>query len=71
MADILHEQLVSIERKSYHLALLQNHRGRFARLTEYGNGKRVAVVIPCAGLPEVERILSAMIQADADAEAIR
>jgi hypothetical protein len=66
---VLFEKLIAVERKVYHIALCQNSRGRFARITEQGNGKRIAIVIPSPGLPEVERILSGMIQADAEAPA--
>jgi len=58
---------VKIERKTYHLALCLNHRGRFARITESGRvQQRIAIVIPSGGLADLERILARMIQADAE-----
>ncbi len=64
--EFLFEKLIGIERKTYQLALMQNHRGRFARLTECGNDRRAAIVIPAGGLVDVARILDAMIQADTE-----
>jgi hypothetical protein len=37
-----------------------------AQLTESGNDRRVEIVIPSGGLADVERILSAMIQSNAE-----
>jgi hypothetical protein len=67
----LFESAITVERKTYFFALCENHLGRYVRITESSGtyGRRNAIVIPSGGLADIDRILNAMIQADAEAPA--
>jgi hypothetical protein len=69
--ETLFESEITVERKCYRFALCENHLGRYVRITESSgpNGRRNAIVIPCGGLADIDRILNAMIQADSEAPA--
>ena len=56
------EQL-QIERKHFTLALKENPRGRFLRITEDVRGRRDKIIIPAPGLPEFRRVLDDMVKA--------
>ncbi len=66
--ETLFESEITVERKSYRFALCANHLGRYVRITESSGpyGRRNAIVIPSGGLADIDRILNAMIQADAE-----
>jgi len=51
---------VQIERKTFFFALIENHLGRFLRITEEVPERRNAIVVPASGLEDFGRILSEM-----------
>jgi hypothetical protein len=63
---MLKELFVQVERKLFVLALKQNERGRFLRLTEEANNRQTTIIIPSAGLEEVHQALGEMIAASGD-----
>ena len=60
----LKEMFVQVERKVFAVALKQNERGRFLRLTEEVNGRFTTLIIPVTGLEEVHQVLGEMIAAN-------
>ena len=60
---MLKELFVQVERKLFVLALKQNERGRFLRLTEEANNRHTTVIIPSTGLQELHQALGEMIAA--------
>jgi len=63
--DTLSAGRVEIERKSFTLALKENPRGRFLRITETCGTKRATIIIPATGLKEFQKVLADLIAADA------
>jgi hypothetical protein len=59
----LKELFVQVERKLFVLALKQNERGRFLRLTEEANNRHTTVIIPGTGLEELHQALGEIIAA--------
>lgn len=64
--DTLASGLVDIERKTFAVALKDNPRGRFLRITEKNGTRHATIIIPSTGLKEFQQVLADMIQADAD-----
>jgi hypothetical protein len=62
--DTLKSGLIHIERKSFHLTLKENPRGRFLRITEEVGGKRNTIIIPSTGLAEFKKLLDEMVGAE-------
>jgi hypothetical protein len=62
---MLKELFVQVERKLFVLALKQNERGRFLRLTEENNDRYTTLIIPSTGLEELHQALGEMIAASA------
>jgi len=60
---MLKELFVQVEHKLFVLALKQNERGRFLRLTEEANNRHTTVIIPSTGLQELHQALGEMIAA--------
>jgi hypothetical protein len=60
---LLKELFVQVERKLFVLALKQNERGRFLRLTEEGHARQTTVIIPGTGLEDLHKALGEMIAA--------
>ncbi len=54
---------VVIERKTFHLELRENARGRFLRITEEVAGRRDTIIVPATGLRDLRDALDAMLQA--------
>ncbi len=54
---------VQIERKSFVLALKENARGRFLRITEDVGGRRDTIIVPSTGLDEFLDIVELMVEA--------
>jgi len=54
---------IQIERKTFVLALKENSRGRFLRITEDVGGRRDTIIIPAPGLEEFKKLLEEMLQA--------
>jgi hypothetical protein len=57
---------IQIERKTFVLALKENPRGRFLRITEDVGGRRDTIIIPAPGLEEFRKLLDEMVQASAE-----
>jgi hypothetical protein len=57
---------IQIERKTFVLALKENSRGRFLRITEDVGGRRDTVIIPAPGLEEFRALLDEIIKAAAE-----
>jgi hypothetical protein len=61
--DTLKSSKIQIERKTFVLALKENARGRFLRITEDVGGRRDTIIIPAPGLEDFSKVLAEMIQA--------
>lgn len=57
---------IQIERKTFVLALKQNPRGRFLRITEDVNGRRDTIIIPAPGLEDFRRLIDDMVRISAE-----
>jgi hypothetical protein len=57
---------IQIERKTFVLALKENPRGRFLRVTEDVAGRRDTIIIPAPGLEEFRTALDDMVKAAAE-----
>jgi hypothetical protein len=64
--DTLKSAKIQIERKTFVLALKENPRGRFLRITEDVGGRRDTIIIPAPGLEEFRKVLDEMVQAAAE-----
>ena len=62
----LKEMFVQVEHKVFSIALKQNEKGRFLRMTEEVNERFATIIIPITGLAEVHQVLGEMIAANAD-----
>jgi len=58
----LKSQSIQIERKTIHLSVRENARGRFLRITEEVDGRYNSVVIPATGLEGFKKLVSEMIE---------
>jgi hypothetical protein len=66
--DTLKALEMQIERKFFQLALKENTRGRFLRITEEG-GRRNSIIIPASGLEDFRRTLGEMVKASGESPA--
>jgi hypothetical protein len=64
--DTLKSAKIQIERKTFVLALKENPRGRFLRITEDVGGRRDTIIIPAPGLEEFRALLDEMVKAAAE-----
>ena len=64
--DTLKSAKIQIERKTFVLALKENNRGRFLRITEDVGGRRDTIIIPAPGLEDFRKLLDEMVQASND-----
>jgi hypothetical protein len=55
---------IQIERKTFHMALKENLRGRLLRITEQKGHIRETIIIPATGLKDFQRLLAEMIAED-------
>jgi hypothetical protein len=62
------ERQVVVERKTFFIALKENHQGRFCRITEEVAGRRNAIILPLGGLADLAKTLTEMTSALAAAE---
>jgi hypothetical protein len=53
---------IQIERKTFTVALKENHRGRFVRITETSGGRYTNIVIPASGLEEFSEVISTIVR---------
>jgi hypothetical protein len=61
--DTIKSSKIQIERKTFVLALKENSRGRFLRITEDVGGRRDTIIIPAPGLEEFVKLLEEMVVA--------
>jgi len=61
--DTLKSEKLQIERKTFVIALKQNPRGRFVRITEDVGGRRDTIIVPASGLREFQRAFEEMVRA--------
>ena len=59
-------QEFQVERKTIRLALKENVRGRFLRITETVGGKHDTIIIPDTGLVELAKALADIMQASSE-----
>jgi hypothetical protein len=64
--DTLRSAKIQIERKTFVLALKENPRGRFLRITEDVGGRRDTIIIPAPGLEDFSKVLDEMVKAAAE-----
>lgn len=60
--ESLRTERIQIERKAFVLALKENPRGRFLRITEDVGGRRDSIIIPATGLEELKRAIDEMVK---------
>jgi hypothetical protein len=60
--ETLKSEKLHIERKTFLLALKQNPRGRFLRITEDVGGRRDTIIIPAPGLEEFVNAIKDMVK---------
>lgn len=51
---------VVVERKQFTVALRENHRGKYLRITEENNGRFNTIVIPAGDLAALAKFVSAL-----------
>ena len=61
--NTLKEVYIQVERKTFRLALKENVRGRFVRLTESTNGRMNSIIIPSTGLHELQTVVNELVKA--------
>ena len=61
--DTIKSSKIQIERKTFILALKENARGRFLRITEDVGGRRDTIIVPAPGLEDFVKLLEEMVQA--------
>ena len=64
--ETLKSAKIQIERKTFVLALKENPRGRFLRITEDVGGRRDTVIIPAPGLEDSRKLVDEMVKASAE-----
>lgn len=64
--DTLAGGMVDIERKTFSIALKDNPRGRFLRITEKNGTRHATIIIPSTGLKEFQKVLADMVKADGE-----
>jgi hypothetical protein len=64
--DTIRTEKIQIERKTFVLALKENPRGRFLRITEDVNGRRDTIIIPSTGLEEFKQLFDEMVKTAAE-----
>jgi len=67
--ETLKTDKIQIERKTFVLALKENPRGRFLRITEDVNGRRDTIIVPATGLEDFKRLVEDMTKASAETPA--
>ena len=64
--ETLKTDKIQIERKTFLLALKENPRGRFLRITEEVGGRRDTIIIPAPGLEEFKKLVDEMVKLSAE-----
>jgi hypothetical protein len=65
--ETLKTDKIQIERKTFVIALKENPRGRFLRITEDVGGRRDTIILPATGLSEFKRVVDEMVRASESA----
>jgi hypothetical protein len=61
--DTIKTEKIQIERKTFVIALKENPRGRFLRITEDVGGRRDTIIIPSTGLADFKKVIDEMVRA--------
>jgi hypothetical protein len=61
--DTIRTEKIQIERKTFVIALKENPRGRFLRITEDVGGRRDTIIIPSTGLADFKKVIDEMVRA--------
>ena len=61
--DTIKTEKIQVERKTFVLALKENPRGRFLRITEDVAGRHDTIIIPSTGLADFKRVVDEMVRA--------
>ena len=64
--ETLKTERLQIERKLFVLALKENPRGRFLRITEDASGRRDSIIVPATGLEEFRQMIEDMAKVSAE-----
>lgn len=64
--DTLESREIQVERKHFHMALKENPRGRFLRITETVGTKINTIIIPAPGLRDFQKVLEEMVRTSAE-----
>ncbi|MGH7973492.1 MAG: PUR family DNA/RNA-binding protein [Limisphaerales bacterium] len=64
--ETLRSEKIQIERKTFLLALKENPRGRFLRITEDVGGRRDTIIIPAPGLEDFKKVIDEMVKASSE-----
>ena len=64
--DTLKSVEIQIERKTFHLTLKENPRGRFLRISEENNAKRNSIISPAPGLKDFQKLINELVKASDD-----
>jgi hypothetical protein len=68
MERIIESKQLQIERKSFHLELRENDRGRFLRITEESPGRRNTIIVPGTGIDDFTTAIGAVAISGAESE---
>jgi hypothetical protein len=61
--ETIRTEKIQIERKTFIVALKENPRGRFLRITEDVGGRRDTIILPATGLADFKRVVDEMVRA--------
>ena len=61
--ETIRSEKIQIERKTFIVALKENPRGRFLRITEDVGGRRDTIILPATGLADFKRVIDEMVRA--------
>ena len=63
---VLDMKYIQVEQKVFAVGLKENARGRFLRITEEANNKFTTVIIPAAGLEDLQTVINGMVKLNQD-----
>jgi hypothetical protein len=58
--ETIKTERIQIERKMFVVALKENPRGRFLRITEDVHGRHNSIIVPASGLEDFKKLLDEM-----------
>ncbi len=65
----LSSKTIKIENKKFHFDLMENHRGRYLRITEKSGGKS-SIVIPESGIEEFKEAFLEFLKETEESESV-